>query len=228
MSPRAERGLWDGGAVDPKLDPGTPVPGTSRIGTTSMVTLLSNYLKILNHKCIERFQDDSYGFSKKHREEPYGETRDVRIPSGKYRTSFGNVSRLSSWRKTHPRLGAASALTPDRCSTASSSACAAGANGTDYRESLGDRQHHPSHLSTVGGTGCLGPNVGSPSGRVRRVGRCGLGMAGGRRSHGQGPFWGDLIGPNPTDRGKAGVKRSLLVDGRGWPFEHYGCGSQRS
>ena len=25
---------------------------------------LSNYLKILNHKCIERFQDDSYGFSK--------------------------------------------------------------------------------------------------------------------------------------------------------------------
>ena len=32
--------LWGGGAVDPKLDPGTPVPGTSRIGTTSMVTLL--------------------------------------------------------------------------------------------------------------------------------------------------------------------------------------------
>ena len=43
-------------------------------------------------------------------------------------------------------------------------------------------------------------------------------MAGGRRSHGQGPFWGDLIGPNPTDRGKAGVKRSLLVDGEGGPL----------
>ena len=40
-------------------------------------------------------------------------------------------------------------------------------------------------------------------------------MAGGRRSHGQGTFWGDLIGPNPTDRGKAGTKRSLLVDGEG-------------
>ena len=43
-------------------------------------------------------------------------------------------------------------------------------------------------------------------------------MAGGRRSHGQGSFGGDLIGPNPTDRGKAGVKRSLLVDGQGGPL----------
>ena len=58
-------------------------------------------------------------------------------PSGKYRTSFGNASSLSSWRKTRPRPGAASALTPDRCSMASSSACAAGANGTDCRKSLG-------------------------------------------------------------------------------------------
>ena len=40
-------------------------------------------------------------------------------------------------------------------------------------------------------------------------------MAGGRRSH---SFWGDLIGPNPTDRGKAGVKRSLLVDREGGPL----------
>ena len=43
-------------------------------------------------------------------------------------------------------------------------------------------------------------------------------MAGVRRSHGQGTFWGDLIGPNPTDRGKAGTKRSLLVDGEGGPL----------
>ena len=43
-------------------------------------------------------------------------------------------------------------------------------------------------------------------------------MAGGRRSHGQGTFWGDLIGPNPTDRGKAGTKRSPLVDGEGGPL----------
>ena len=43
-------------------------------------------------------------------------------------------------------------------------------------------------------------------------------MAVGRRSDGQGTFWGDLIGPNPTDRGKAGTKRSLLVDGEGGPL----------
>ncbi len=43
-------------------------------------------------------------------------------------------------------------------------------------------------------------------------------MAGRRRGHGQSSFWGDLIGPNPTDRGKAGSKRSLLVDGEGGPL----------
>ena len=68
----------------------------------------------------------------------------------------------------------------------------------------------------VGRDGRLAPNVGSPGGGVRRVGWRGLGMAGGRRSDGQG--WGDLIGPNPTDRGKAGTKRSLLVDGEGGPL----------
>jgi putative transposase len=36
-------------------------------------------------------------------------------------------------------------------------------------------------------------------------------VAGRRRGDGQGPFWGDLVGPNPTDRAKVGVKRSLLV-----------------
>ena len=35
---------------------------------------------------------------------------------------------------------------------------------------------------------------------------------------GKARFWGDLIGPNPTDRGKAGTKRSLLVDGEGGPL----------
>ncbi len=43
-------------------------------------------------------------------------------------------------------------------------------------------------------------------------------MAGSRRRHGQSSFWGDLIGPNPTDRGKAGSKRSLLVDAEGGPL----------
>ena len=106
-----------------------------------------------------------------------------------------------------PKARAASALTHDRCSTASSSGCAQRVPMEPIAERAWGRQHHSSHLSTVGGDGRLAPNVGSPGGGVRRVGWRGLGMAGGRRSHGQGTFWGDLIGPNPTDRGKAGTKR---------------------
>ena len=43
-------------------------------------------------------------------------------------------------------------------------------------------------------------------------------MAVGRRRDGQGPFWGDLVGPNPTDRGKNGVKKSVLVEADGGPL----------
>ncbi len=43
-------------------------------------------------------------------------------------------------------------------------------------------------------------------------------MAGGGRGDGQGPFGGDLVGPNPTDRAKNGVKRSLLVEADGGPL----------
>ncbi len=43
-------------------------------------------------------------------------------------------------------------------------------------------------------------------------------MAGGGRSDGQGAFWGDQIGPNPTDRAKNGVKRSILVEADGGPL----------
>ncbi len=43
-------------------------------------------------------------------------------------------------------------------------------------------------------------------------------MAGGRRRYGQGAFWGDLVGPNPTDRAKNGVKRSILVEADGGPL----------
>ena len=45
-----------------------------------------------------------------------------------------------------------------------------------------------------------------------------MGTAGRRLGHGQGPFWGDSVGPNPTDRAKAGSKRSVLVDGSGGPL----------
>ena len=43
-------------------------------------------------------------------------------------------------------------------------------------------------------------------------------MAGGRRGNGQGPFGGDVIGRNPTDRGKPGTKRSILVEANGGPL----------
>src|SRR5260221_8408691 len=43
-------------------------------------------------------------------------------------------------------------------------------------------------------------------------------MAGRGWGHGQGPAGGDLIGRNPTDRGKRGVKRSVLVEADGGPL----------
>ena len=43
-------------------------------------------------------------------------------------------------------------------------------------------------------------------------------MAVGGRFNGQSALRGDLTGPNPTDRGKSGTKRSVLVDGDGGPL----------
>ena len=43
-------------------------------------------------------------------------------------------------------------------------------------------------------------------------------MAKCRRGPGQGAFWGDHVGPNPTDRGKPGTKRSLIVEADGGPL----------
>ena len=43
-------------------------------------------------------------------------------------------------------------------------------------------------------------------------------MAECRWCHGQGAFGGDKIGRNPTDRGKNGTKRSLIVDEQGGPL----------
>jgi len=35
---------------------------------------------------------------------------------------------------------------------------------------------------------------------------------------GQSPVWGGAVGPNPTDRGKNGSKKSLVTDGDGGPL----------
>lgn len=41
------------------------------------------------------------------------------------------------------------------------------------------------------------------------------------------PLGGELTGRNPTDRGKSGTKRHLLVDGRGVPLAFHLTGAQR-
>ena len=43
-------------------------------------------------------------------------------------------------------------------------------------------------------------------------------MASGRLHAGQGPVWGGAVGPNPTDRGKNGSKKSIVTDGEGGPL----------
>jgi putative transposase len=43
-------------------------------------------------------------------------------------------------------------------------------------------------------------------------------VAGRGWEYGEGPKRGTRIGPNPTDRAKNGVKRSVLVEGHGWPL----------
>ena len=43
-------------------------------------------------------------------------------------------------------------------------------------------------------------------------------MAVRRLLHGKGAFWGGAIGRNPTVRGIAGSKKSILVDGAGGPL----------
>lgn len=45
-----------------------------------------------------------------------------------------------------------------------------------------------------------------------------MGMASGGCGHDQGPKRGDQLGPNPTDRAKSGVKKSVIVEGDGGPL----------
>ena len=73
-------------------------------------------------------------------------------------------------------------------------------------------------FARLAGSGGLAEDMGSSTGRVG-AGRCD------RLVHfchghlfGTGPFWGAKTGPNPTDRGKNGSKRHLIVDGQGTPL----------
>ena len=83
-------------------------------------------------------------------------------------------------------------------------------------------------LASVAGLasgGCVGQRLASPARRTRPS-RCHRLV--GRRDRQlfrASPFWGAKTGPNPTDRGKNGSKRHLIVDGYGTPLaiEHTGA-----
>jgi putative transposase len=49
-----------------------------------------------------------------------------------------------------------------------------------------------------------------------------------RRSDDQSPFSGEATGPNPTDRGKSGTKRSVLTEGKGIPIAIVVAGANRN
>ena len=72
---------------------------------------------------------------------------------------------------------------------------------------------------------CLAKSMGRFARRIRLL-RCDrLVHIGHRQLLGAGAFWGVKTGPNPTDRGKNGSKRHIIVDGQGTPLaiEHTGA-----
>ncbi len=80
------------------------------------------------------------------------------------------------------------------------------------------RQQRPSHDATVDSQGRFPADVGDACAKLRGTGRPQLAVAKRRWRDGQGAFWGDQIGPNPTDRGKPGTKRSVIVEANGGPL----------
>lgn len=69
--------------------------------------------------------------------------------------------------------------------------------------------------------------VGGSPGGLRRPERTGVDLAEYRWSDDQSPFGGEATGPNPTDRGKQGTKRSLLTEGHGIPLAVVVAGANR-
>lgn len=81
------------------------------------------------------------------------------------------------------------------------------------------RLYGTSTLPSLGASQSLRENMGDEFGRIRRLERDRLGVASpGQRYCIGARKRGDLTGKNPTDRGKLGTKRHLLVDGHGIPL----------
>src|SRR5262249_27300459 len=73
-------------------------------------------------------------------------------------------------------------------------------------------------VPALGRGGRAGRAVGALAERVRGARRRRLALAGGGRLHGQSPLRRRKKGPNPTDRAKAGTKKSLIVERSGGPL----------
>ena len=65
---------------------------------------------------------------------------------------------------------------------------------------------------------CLEADVETSAGRIRAGGPNRLVYVSDRQLLRTSNFWGAKTGPNPTDRGKNGSKRHLIVDGQGTPL----------
>src|SRR5215203_5042431 len=100
----------------------------------------------------------------------------------------------------------------------SSSGCVAAASGTAAQGRVPRRLLGAPHFAEVGRAWRVRSHLGEAHRGVRGTRRSGLRVAGRRWGHGQGTLWGDLVGPNPTDRAKNGLKRSLLVEADGGPL----------
>lgn len=76
-------------------------------------------------------------------------------------------------------------------------------------------------LASFAGLACrrgLAKNMADSVGRIGHGRRDRLVRFGYGQLFGPGAFWGAKTGPNPTDRGKNGSKRHLIVDGQGTPL----------
>ena len=80
------------------------------------------------------------------------------------------------------------------------------------------QEHCPRLVSTLEQGRCHGEDLGQARGELPGTRGRALGLAECRRRDGQAAFWGDCVGPNPTDRAKNGTKRSVIVDQDGGPL----------
>jgi len=137
---------------------------------------------------------------------------------------------------THPTILATPKAEAQRRTTTGSQS--KGANGysirTPDRHSLGVSAQRTrrgvwddllASFAGLAGGWSLEKSLARLAGRVGPSRRRRLVSGGDRQLLCAGHFWGEKTGPNPTDRGKNGSKRHLIVDGNGAPLaiEHTGA-----